>query len=113
MIIKFDKYLNESLGVYKDISNSELAKELEGAKYIQVELVKDKYWGVKYLKNKEIFYAGKFLMNDDVHEFLLNNNIDYGGKEGYMVMKKYRDNMIKIPFDAYQRDLIKKGIEDI
>jgi hypothetical protein len=113
MITNFDKYLNENLTQYKDIPNEDLVEELKDAKYIEVDHVGGKYWGVRYIKNGQTYMAGKFLMNEDVHEFLIANNIDYRTKEGYMSMRKFRADKKKIPYSSYQRDLIEKGIDDM
>jgi len=108
MKTKFEQYINEG------VTNKQLLDNLQGAKFLQVEYNSAEHgWGVKYSKNGEIFTQGKFNTNADVHNFLIENDIDYGGKEGYLFMKKYRDKQVKIPFSNYQQELLKNGIDDM
>lgn len=109
MIKIFENFVNENLSV------KELRDDLKTSKYVHVDYDnKSRKWGVTYTKDGVTKTVGLFNTNSEVHEFLIENDIDYGGKEGYMTMKKYRDKISpKIPFSSYQKDLIDKGIEDM
>lgn len=107
MKTKFDNFLNE-------MTKNDLAKELKDAKYIHVEFLgKGKNWGVSYTKNGQKHEEGNFNTNAEVHRFLVDNDIDYGGKEGFLQIQKHRDKEIaKIPFGQYQRILLDEGIPE-
>jgi len=107
MNIKFNTFLNE------EMTHKELAEDLKTAKFIQVEFVgKGKNWGLTYTKDGEKHEEGGFNTNADVHNFLVDNDIDYGGKPGYLQMKGFRDKQIaKVPFGNYQRQLMDNGID--
>jgi hypothetical protein len=107
MNTKFNSFLNEEMTL------KELAEDLKDAKYIQVNFIgKGKNWGVTYIKGGKQYEEGSFNTNSDVHNFLVDNEIEYSGKEGYLQMKKYRDKeMAKVPFVSYQQDLLNKGID--
>jgi len=109
MVTEFDDFLNES------VTKKELLDNLQGAKFVNVEYnTADKGWGVHYSKGGKTFLEGNFNTNAEVHEFLLDNNIDYGGKEGYLNMKKQRAKMNQgIPYPKYQQELMVKGIKDM
>jgi hypothetical protein len=107
MLKKYDEFkINERL------TRTELVKDLKDAKYISVEFNKD--WCVTYLKGGERKYEGDFNTNAEAHQFLIDNGIDYIGKEGYLDMKRRRDQFsmdYKIPFKKYQDELLIKGID--
>lgn len=104
---KLDSFLNE-------MTQQDLAEELKDASNIDVEYIGGgKNWGVTYWKGKEKKADGNFNTNADVHRFLIDNDIDYRGKEGFLLMKRFRDKEIaKIPFQNYQRKLIDEGIPE-
>jgi hypothetical protein len=82
--------------INENLSHRELIKELKDANFIIVKyLGKNKNWGIEYNKNKEKYEEGGFNSSNEVHEFLLNNNINYHGKEGYILMQKYREKELK------------------
>ena len=107
MKTKFNNFLNE-------MTKNDLAKELKDAKYICVDHIgKGMNWGVTYIKDGQKKEEGNFNTNADVHRFLIENDIDYDGKEGFLLMKKFRDREIaKVPFSEYQRKLIDEGIPE-
>lgn len=109
MITEFNNFLNENM------TNQELLDNLKKAKYIIVEYnEKDKGWGIGYVKDGKSHLEGNFNTGEEAHEFLEDNEIDYAGKSGYDYMKKFRDkNTKKIPFTAYQRELMAGGIKDM
>lgn len=110
MITKnFNDFVNEN------VSNKELLEEIRGSKYIHVDYDNsNRKWGVTYTKDGKTKTKGLFNTNSEVHEFLIENDIVYDGKEGYVMMKKYRSKISpKIPFSNYQKDLIQNGIEDL
>jgi len=109
MIIEFYNFINESM------TSKEILNNLKDSKYIGVEYnEKDKGWGISYVKDGQRFLEGNFNTDEEAHEFLMDNNIEYIGKSGYTYMKKFRDkNSPKIPFIAYQREIIAKGIKDM
>ena len=101
--------LNETL------SHKELAEELKGAKNIEVSFISaDKSWGVEYYKDNVKKSEGGFKTNNDVHYFLIDMGIDYGGKEGFLMLKKIRDKQIsEVPFGEYQQVLLRRGLEGL
>lgn len=109
MIKEFNEFLNEKL------TNKELAEDLKDAKFINVDFIGgDSGWGVAYYKDGKQYVEGNFNTNAEVHEFLIDNNIDYAGKGGFLNMKRFRANMDKgIPYPAYQNEIITKGIKDM
>lgn len=102
--------INESL------THKELLDDLKSAKFIVVEYnMTEKSWGVAYIdsKNQKQEHGG-FNTNVEVHNFLVDNDIDYEGKEGFLQMRNYRNKQIaKVPFQNYQRELMTKGLENI
>ena len=109
MNTKFDNFLNEGL------THADLAKDLkDGAKFIQVEYIGNgKKWGVSYSKKGEKHEEGDFNTVFDVHNFLIENEIEYDGRQGFEMMRKYRAKQLNIPFKGYQDVLNDKGIEDM
>jgi hypothetical protein len=102
--------LNESL------SAKELIDELRNdAKYIVVEYIdKQNGWGVCYMKNKKKVREGGFNTAIEVHNFLCDNDIDYQGKDGYLMIKKIRDEQnVTIPYKKYQQEILNKGIKNL
>jgi len=107
-INRFYEFVNEG------ISNKELLDELKDAKYIGVTYNGEEGgWGVEYHKNQKKFTAGRFNSNHDVHNFLIENDIDYNERTGFEYMRKYRKPKDNVPFQAYQQDLIDNGIENM
>lgn len=101
--------LNES------ITRKELVDELRDAKYIVVEYInKENGWGVCYFKGKQKKREGGFNTSIEVHNFLCDNDIEYQGKEGYLMIKKIRDQQnASIPFKKYQQEILNKGIKNL
>lgn len=93
----------------------ELLDELKDAKFIKVGFIPStKDWGIAYVKNGEKRELGGFKSIYAVHDFLTDNNIEYGGKESHLMAKKFMDSEIsKIPLPKYQRYLINNGIDDM
>jgi hypothetical protein len=109
MITEFDEFDNgddflssKPKKINEGMSNEELLKDLRDATYIYVEYnKKDKGWGVTYIKNKERKTEGCFDKSDQVHEFLIQNGINYEGKEGYDYMRKYRGEDTKLYYRKF------------
>ncbi len=101
--------------INEELSHSELADDLKVASNINVDyLGKGKNWGVSYYKGHDKFEEGGFNSSKEVHNFLIDNDIDYNSKQGFLMMKKIRDKEIaKVPYQAYQRDLLSKKLEDL
>lgn len=100
----FKSFLNES--------HEELASELQGAKFIQVEYIPNKGWGISFLKDGRKKEEGGFANSNQAHDFLIRNGIDYSGKDGYIQMKEFRDKeKSKNPFQTYQQELLNFGID--
>lgn len=108
MLKKYDQFrINEEL-----MTRTELVQDLKDAKYIAVDF--NKTWCITYLKGGERKYEGDFNTSAEAHQFLIDNNIDYIGKDGYIDMKRRRDQFgldNKIPFKNYQEELLTKGID--
>lgn len=102
------------LKINEELTKKELAEELKDAKYIQVAPIIGKQWGVLYYKNGEKKSEGGFNNNYEVHDFLIDNNIEYNGKEGYLIYNKYRDKKSeREPYKEYQKELMKKGLSGL
>lgn len=108
MNITFNEFINENL------THAELIEDLKDAKFIQVEFIGgDKRWGVSYLKGGKKHEEGMFNNVFDVHNFLIENDIQYDGRNGFEYMKQHRKSMQNLPFQGYQRALMDNGIEDM
>jgi len=102
----FNDFINEEL------TNKELIDELNGAIHIEVSPNPDGGWGVLYYKNGKKQIDGQFNTNGEVHEFLIDNDIEYGGRGGYEYMKRIRKKLNQnIPYSGYQDELITRGID--
>ena len=102
-------------GINESMSYKELAEELKsGATWIEpAYLGKEKRWGVIYWKDKVKHEEGGFNSDRQVCEFLVDNDIDFKGKEGYELMRRFREKEIaKIPYPSYQRELLDNGLEE-
>ena len=112
MITEFDEFDNvddflssKPKRVNEKLTNDQLLKDLQdGATYISIDYnSKDKGWGVTYYdKNGVKKTEGCFETNQQVHEFLNANDIDYKEKSGYDYMKKFRGKDSKL----YYRNFI-------
>jgi len=104
------------LKLNENLTKNELLDDLrDGANYINVEYIdKENGWGVVYVKDKKKRKEGGFNTPVEVHNFLCDNDIDYGGKEGYLMIKKIRDTQnAPIPLKKYQQEILNKGIKNI
>lgn len=99
--------------INENMSNKELLDDLKGATNIIISLTDEGDWGVIYHKDGQRREGGNFNSTAEVHNFLIDNDIEYTGKEGFLMMKRYRDKQIaKVPYQSYQRELINKGLDD-
>lgn len=102
------------LRLNEELTRLELAEELKKAKYIQVAPISDKQWGILYFINGEKKSEGGFNTNYEAHEFLNDNNIDYGGRDGFLTFDKYRDRKSTTePYRGYQKELMRKGLSGL
>jgi hypothetical protein len=107
------KYL-EYFKMNESLTNNELAHELlSGATWIEPAMVSPGKWGVIYYKDKEKHKEGSFNTSEEVYGFLEEIGVPYKGKEGFEIMMKFRDKEIgKLPFQEYQKYLLKNGLKD-
>jgi hypothetical protein len=99
--------LNESL------TNKELLDDLNGASLIKVGIIYDNSkWGIIYYKNNKKMEGGNFNSREEAHNFLIDNDIDYNGKEGFIAMKPHRQKQLdKNPYPEYQKYLLNNGLD--
>ena len=102
----------KSFRLYENLT-SELIEELKKSKNINVSFInKDDGWGIIYYNNGQKKSVGGFKNNRSVHDFLIDNDIDYDGKNGFMFLSKIEDGETdKNPYPQYQKLLIKNGLE--
>lgn len=104
------------LKLNENLTQQELVDELKnGANYINVEFLdKANGWGVCYVKNHKKLREGGFNTSTEVHNFLCDNDIEYNGKDGYLMIKKIRDQInAPIPYKKYQQEILNKGIKNL
>jgi len=104
------------LKLYENLTKKEILDELrDEAKYIVVEYIdKENGWGVCYIKDHKKFKEGGFNTSIEVHNFLCDNNIDYAGKDGYLLIKKIRDKQnASVPYKKYQEEILNKGLKNL
>lgn len=101
--------LNESL------NRKELLSELKNSKYIYITyLGKEDGWGVIYYIDGIKKQNGGFNSMEDVHNYLIENDIDYGSKSSHEIELSTRDKKYKnVSYKGYQKELLSKNLEDL